>query len=274
MQTLTVRHPAFDFTDSDPVWGDHLEAVSIINSGAIIPAPIERYLIRVMRRARKELDPTAHPELVRTLELFNKQEGQHLKLHAALTDMLRRTRYPRLGEFEEAYEADLEGFLAERPLDWNLAYCEGFESTGCAMAEAWVDGDIQRLCEDHGSVPMQLWMWHLAEEFEHRSVVHDVIGALYPDRALGLRSEGARFNRDHIAGHTLLAAEYVLGVERAAMTPDQVARSEERSLEAALALAAMTEGPMRWVFEPDYDPAGVPAPRDYEQVLTTYPRRP
>jgi uncharacterized protein len=270
---LTVRHPAFDFTDSEPVWGDHLEAVSIINAGAIIPAPIERYLIRVMRRARKELDPATHPELVATLELFNRQEGQHLKLHTALTDMLRRTRYPRLGEFEQAYEAELEGFLADRPLDWNLAYCEGFESTGCALAAAWVDGDVQRLCGDHGSVPMQLWMWHLAEEFEHRSVVHDVIEVLYPDRAFELRTEGATFNRDHVALHSLLAAAYVLEVERADMTPDQVARSEERSLQAALALGSLSEGPMQWVFRPDYDPARVPPPRDYERVLTNYPER-
>jgi len=45
------------------------------------------------------------------------------------------------------------------------------------MARAWVDGDIAAQCGDHGSIPMQLRRWHLAEEFEHRTAaayLHEV----------------------------------------------------------------------------------------------------
>ncbi len=36
----------------------------VINAGAIIPPPIERYLIKVMRLAKQELDPVADADLL------------------------------------------------------------------------------------------------------------------------------------------------------------------------------------------------------------------
>jgi hypothetical protein len=50
---MQVRFPAFEFRSSSPAWGENREAVAIINAGAIIPPAIERYMIRVMRRARQ-----------------------------------------------------------------------------------------------------------------------------------------------------------------------------------------------------------------------------
>jgi uncharacterized protein len=272
---LTVRRPAFDFSASEPIWGDNAEAVTIFNAGAIIPTPIERYLIRVMRTAKQLLDPgdPADAALVEVVDLFNKQEGQHHKLHNGLMAMLCDKRYPRLREFEAAFAADLDDFLATRPLAWNLGYCEGFESTGCALAEAWIDGGIREICGDHGSTPMRLWMWHIAEEFEHRAVVHDVLERLYgADEAFELRKEGATYNRRHTAEHTLAAAAYILEIDQAGMTPDERERSDARARDAAMAVAALSERQMQWVFQPDYDPAAVPPPRDYERVLDDYPR--
>lgn len=264
---LTVRHPVFDLAGSGPHWGDNLEAVAIINAGAIIPSAIERYLIRVMRQAKALLDPVADADLIDTIGDFNKQEGQHLKLHAALLDMLCDTAYPGLRQFETAFAADLDDFLATKPLDWNLAYCEGFEATGCAMAASWVDGTMRDLCGDHGSEVMRMWMWHLAEEFEHRGVVHDVIERLHPDRAHELRTSGALFNRDHIAVHTLGAVAYIQEVDQASMDDDEVAASEVRMMRAAADVAAASTDQMTWVFEPGYDPSTVAPPRDYEAVL-------
>ena len=213
---LTVRKPRFDFTDSVPHWGDNVEAVTIFNSGAIIPTPIERYLIRVMRMAKQQLDPVIDAELIEIIELFNKQEGQHHKLHNDLMAMLTAKAYPRLREFEAAFDADLKEFLATKSLAWNLAYCEGFESTGCALAEAWIDGGIKEICGDHGSIPMQLWMWHMAEEFEHRSVVHDVLHRIYgTEKAFELRKQGAAINRQHNAEHALAAAVYITEIDQA-----------------------------------------------------------
>jgi predicted metal-dependent hydrolase len=265
---LTVRRPAFDFSTSDPHWGNNVEAVTMFNAGAIIPTPIEKYLIRVMRTAKHQLDPIADAELIETVDLFNKQEGQHHKLHHALMEML-CVRYPRLREYEGAFFADLERFLETESLAWNLAYCEGFESTGSALAEAWIDGGIKEICGDHGSEPMRLWMWHMAEEFEHRAIVHDVLQRLYgPEEAFRLRTEGAAFNRRHNADHALAAAAlYITEIDQADVTDAEREASNTRALDAAMAVQALSDAQRQWVFQPDYDPAKVAPPRDYERVL-------
>jgi predicted metal-dependent hydrolase len=208
--------------------------------------------------------------LIADIEVFNKQEGQHLKMHAEFLDMVERT-YPRIREFEAAFEADLMHFLETESLAWNLAYCEGFESAGAAMAEGWINGEVAAMCGDRGSAAMELWMWHLAEEFEHRSVVHDVLHRLYrPEEAFALRTSGADFARGHFSQHSVAAATYLHEVNRASMTDVEVAASQERELAAWTAMGEIHGERLQWVYDPDYDPATIADPRDYEAVLRRY----
>jgi len=268
---MQVRHPAFDIAGSTPHWGDNAEACTVINAGGIIPPPIERYLIKVMRQAKKQLDPTADAVLIEAMGLFNKQEGQHFKLHAEYLDMLEANGYPRIKEYEAAFEADLDEFLETKDLDWNLGYGEGFESSGPALASGWLDGPIQELCGDHGSEIMRLWMWHMAEEFEHRSVVHDVLHRLYGgERAYELRTTVGEFARGHYGDHAGRAAAYMFEVDRADMTEVAAAASVERETEAWLALGAIGGDNFAWIHDPDYDPADVPEPAGYASTLADY----
>lgn len=268
---MIVRYPEMDFSSASPQWGDNTEAVVVINAGAVLPAAIERYMIQVMRRAQRLLDPTSDAALIADLQTFNKQEGQHLKLHAAYLDMLRDGGYPRIGEFETGFAADLDRFLAEESLEWNMAYCEGFESSGAAMARAWVDGDVAAVCGDHGSVPMQLWRWHLAEEFEHRTVVHRMLHRLYGgEKAFALRKSGADFNRAHLAEHSAKAAEYLHEVNRRELGEAEIEASKQREQDAWLAVGMCFGEALNWVYAPDYDPATISPPNEYETTLAAY----
>jgi predicted metal-dependent hydrolase len=268
---VQVRHPTFDLSASVPHWGDHVDACNVINGGAVIPPPIERYLIKVMRQARQLLDPVADADLLADLAVFSRQEGQHLRLHTDYLEMLRLGGYPRIREYEAAFEADLDGFLATRGLGWNLAYAEAFESTGTAMAEAWLDGRIAALCGDRGSEPMRLWMWHMAEEFEHRRVVHDVMARLFgPDEALRLRTEVVAFGRDHFSNHAAAAVAYLYEVDRSSMTEAEEAASLDREVQTWLAYGEVVGDAMGWVFEPGYDPSAVTVPAGYAATLAAY----
>ena len=270
---MQVRHPTFDLAGAVPHWGDDVEACTVINGGAIIPPPIERYLIRVVRRAKAELDPVADADLLADVEVFTKQEGQHLRLHTDYLEMLRLGGYPRIRDHEAAFEADLEGFLVERDLGWNLAYAEAFESSGTAMAAAWLDGRLAELCGDHGSEVMRLWRWHLAEEFEHRRVVHDLMARLLgADEALRLCREVVAWGRDHFSNHAAAATAYLYSVDRAGMTDDEVAASVERELATWVAYGTVFGDALAWVFAPDYDPGAVPEPPGYAEAIAA--RRP
>jgi len=268
---MQVRYPEFDLSDSVPHWGDNVEACTVINAGGIIPPPIERYLIKLMRQVKELLDPVKDAQLLRDVDVFCKQEAQHYKLHDDYLAMLERGGYPRIREYEAAFEADLEEFRTTRDLEWNLGYGEGFESSGPAMASAWLDGHVKALCGDHGSVPMQLWMWHLAEEFEHRTVVHDVLHRLYgPERSFELRKTVGTFARSHYGDHAARAAAYLYEVDRATMTDREIAASIEREGETWLAYGTLFADKLNWILESDYNPLNVDAPAGYGTVLAAY----
>jgi predicted metal-dependent hydrolase len=268
---MRVRCPNFTFNDSVPHWGGNREACTVINAGGIIPPPIERYLIKVMRQAKPLFDPEEDADLLANISVFSQQEAQHFKFHTDYLEMLRTNGYSRIREFEAAFEADLEEFLATRDLAWNLAYGEGFESSGTAMAEGWLDGRVKDLCADHGSVPMQLWMWHMAEEFEHRSVVHDVMHRLYgPERCFELRTTVGAFARGHYGNHAARAAAYLYEVDRASMTDEEVALSLVREKETWIAYGSLFGKSLRWIFDRDYNPSAVAPPAGYESIIAAY----
>jgi hypothetical protein len=139
------------------------------------------------------------------------------------------------------------------------------------MAEAWLDGTIRDLCGDRGSAPMALWRWHLAEEFEHRSVVHDVLDRLYgKEEAFALRKAGADFGRPHFGGHSAQAGLYIHEVDRAGMSPSAIEASLERQQQVYVALGAASAAAMLWVYDHDYDPATIATPREYDAILARY----
>ena len=70
----------------------------------------------------------------------------------------------------------------------------------------------------------------------------------------------------------LLAAMYITEIDQADMSSNDIERSNALALEAATAVAELSATEFLWVFDPDYDPATVSPPRDYERVLDSYPR--
>ena len=106
---------------------------------------------------------------------------------------------------------DFQGFLRDRSLAWNLAYCEGFESTGLISSEFFLQ-EIDDFLADADAAVHELWAWHLAEEFEHRNVAHDVLAALYPGYLRRLR--GFRYCGRHLYGFSDRVRAHMLAIDR------------------------------------------------------------
>ena len=273
MTTIKVRQPPFDFSDVSPQWSPNLEIAHGMNASGIIPAYIEPYLIKVMRKAKAELDPLQHSGLLADIDAFIRQEAQHYKFHASLNKMIRDGGYERMAEFEAAYAADYERFLATKPLSWHLAYCEGFEALGSASAGFMLSGDFDDQFGDADRRPIDLWKWHLAEEYEHRNVVFQTYKAIcggQPIRAWLRRVRGFLFCARHLFGHTSKLKSYLIDVDRARMSPAEVELSKRRVSNASRKEALRRLPGVLKILSPFYDPAALPPPTQLESVLARY----
>jgi predicted metal-dependent hydrolase len=136
---------------------------------------IERYLIRMMSRAKHEIDDE---QVVLDMQAFSSQEAEHTKgherLNAVILSQMSDKGRAQLEEISQELAEDYRYFLNTKTLNFNLAYAEGFESMTCAMA-MW---SFQHATyESLGTGWRELIEWHLAEEIEHRTVAFDVYHA-------------------------------------------------------------------------------------------------
>lgn len=273
-QVMKVRHPDFDFSDARAHWAPNAEAAQIINGGNVSPVGVEPFLIKVLRRAKGQLDPVKDADLIADIETFNKQEGQHMKMHSGFLKLLQETGYDQTIKFQTSLEADYERFLNTKSLRWLLAYCEGFESLGSSVAAMWVDGSFDDLLEGADEKPQELWRWHLAEEFEHRTVVYRAYHALYGKPliwAWAFRVYGFLYDAGHQGKYVKKYTEYLLAKDREGMSVGELAESKRREKIARKALPGFSAiGKFARVFSPFYNPANTPPPKRLEEVLAHY----
>jgi predicted metal-dependent hydrolase len=273
--TIPVRAPRFDLSETPVVWGSNPEAVMAVNAGSPIITPIEVFLIKVLNRARAELDPVADAELVADMDAFNKQEGQHYRTHAGFNKLLREY-CPAIAAIEDEYSADMERFLETKSLSWLLGYCEGFEAVGGLHAENWVDGFLPELTGGAGTAVVAMFQWHLAEEYEHRTVAFRLFERLYdgpPELEYVFRIKMFLRGTRHFGGYIERVRRALLATYREGMTETELARSKEQEAETGGALKVARNRTLGPVFGRGYDPARTPPPRHEAEILALYPVR-
>jgi uncharacterized protein len=269
---MRVRQPTIDYSGVQPVWAPHTEFAHAFTANSLVPAYIEPYLIKVMRKAKDQLDPERDADLLADIAIFNKQEAQHYKQHAAFNKRIRESGFEGMATYEAAYEADYDRFLAEKSLKFNVAYCEGFEALGSASAPFFLDA-IDDLTAQADPAVVELWAWHLAEEFEHRTVCHELYDRLYGrrwDRGYFYRVWAFVYAVRHIGGHVGRLNKYLLETQRATMTDGEVKASRKRERAYSLRRIKHSFPRMLKVLKPTYDPAKLEPPERLELWLNRY----
>ncbi len=265
---MKARRPSLDFTHAPAHWIPDAPAYAYQLDAASTMLPyLEPYLIRVQKLARERLDPATHADLIRAIDLFNQQEANHYRLHAKYNAVLRR-HYPGLERFEAEIKADFERFLREKSLAWNLAYCEGFECTGLVSAEFFF-GPAEPFLRTADPSARDLWAWHLAEEFEHRSVCHDVLRALHPGwfRRLGGYFDFLR----HLQAYGDRVAAYLKSVDRERGTCPAGAEEKDRAFDRVRSRFMLPR--LARILLPGYDPAPRATAPLLEAALVRYDTR-
>jgi predicted metal-dependent hydrolase len=272
---MKVRFPKFDFAGVSAHWAPDPEFAQGFNAASLIPAHVEPYLLKVMRVARERLHPSKQP-LINELDIFCKQEMQHMKHHLAYNKLVRAQGYEGLAPIEAKVAADFERFLSERSLRFNLAYCEGFESMSASACEAWFEEFDDYLADAHPAV-VGLWRWHLAEEFEHRTVCSDVyheLSGLNPIARYFYRIYGYFYALIHLGRFQKAAASYLLARDREKMTKAELVDSLARERAVTRRTLRSFLPMMLKIVLPTYDPAKRRVPSGLQEYLIEFENRP
>lgn len=268
---MKARFPKFDFSQIRAHWAPNQEFAQRANAASLIPAYIEPYLLKVMIKARPLLDPKK-AKLIEELDIFIKQEMQHCKHHINFNKRLHEVGYDFLKPIERDYEAGYKNFLANKSLRFNLAYCEGFESLSATACELYFE-DYCELLEGADPEPTNMWRWHLAEEFEHRTVCSDVyheLSGLNPVFRYFYRLYGYFYAVIHLGRFQTMVAKKLIEHDRSTMTSEEVKASIERDKYARKIMGRRFLKTVMMICSPFYDPLKRRTPNGYEQYLVDF----
>jgi predicted metal-dependent hydrolase len=167
---VPVRRISFSYPDDlDPDWNRRLpQFAAAANSVALLMPYAEPYFVRSIRAVLPRL-----PEPLRTeAHAYMRQETEHHRQHRRFNDLV-VARHPRLARLEALAKRAYGGLARRRSERFNLAFAAGSETMAFCLAR-WSERHLSELFDDADPVPATLFLWHLAEEAEHKAVAHDV----------------------------------------------------------------------------------------------------
>lgn len=181
MTDLTARRVRFTWPDdADPVWTPRLPELSVAaNAVSMLMPHAEPYVVASVRAAVGQMSDERSDDgtgtamdatLMADARAYLHQEAQHHAQHRRFNDVL-VARYPNLARQDRLWRW-VFGRLRRRSTQFGLAFAAGFETIAFVSAR-WVDAH-QRLLRDADPTAATLFLWHLAEEVEHKEVAFDV----------------------------------------------------------------------------------------------------
>jgi predicted metal-dependent hydrolase len=274
---MKVRKPNFDYSNVPLYWAKNHEFAQRWNTGSLIPAYIEPFLVKVLFKCKPLLEEKRCANLLEDVNIFIKQEMEHCKSHIKFNRHYSTFGYDEIKPMEEAFAADYDRFLETTSLRFQVAYCEGFEALSAISVTAMFE-EFDEFFEGANQEVVDLWRWHLAEEYEHRSVMHEVFHQLYgknPVTGYLWRIYGFYYCMRHMSGFAKRAARMVLAKDRAGMTQEQLARSVANEKRVGKAMVRPAIRHLLEILSPFYQPARRRPPRGVQAYLgEAYPPAP
>jgi uncharacterized protein len=211
---LATRRVRFSWPDDlDPMWTPRVPELAVAaNSVSMLMPHAEPFVVASVRAALDD-GSIADVDLAAGARAYVHQEAQHHAQHRRFNDLL-VARYPALSRVERFLGWSF-GRLRRRSTRFGLAFAAGFETIAFVGAR-WVDRR-HALLRDAEPTATTLFLWHLAEEVEHKEVAFDIYEAAGGGR---LRYAWATF----VAGLVLATAALIgcwtiLAGERRLLSP-------------------------------------------------------
>ncbi len=171
-----IRPVEFPFPERvPPIWNPGKPVLShLANAASLLLPYMEPFIIHSVREASKQI---SEPALLDTARGWMGQEAQHYKQHRRYNEALIAAGYPELRAREAEMERDYRA-LRKRPLRYKVAYTAGFEVMALSIAHTLV-ADREYFFRDAEPSVASMWLWHLIEEIEHKTLAFDIYQHLY-----------------------------------------------------------------------------------------------
>ncbi len=170
---LPVRRVRMEYPeDFDPAWIKGNPEFAYAANGVSLMMPYyEPYFIRSIRSTLDLLD---EPLRVRT-ETYVAQEQQHQLAHLDFNRLVHE-RYPTVESRERRLKWICDRLWRKRSQKFNVAFAAGSETIAFVMAR-WAEDRLGHLFLGADATAATLFLWHLAEEVEHKTAAFDVFEA-------------------------------------------------------------------------------------------------
>lgn len=154
--------------DFDPIWTARPELAISANAVSLLMPHVEPYVVDAVADVVDDLDVP----LAADAQAFVRQERQHHSQHRRFNDLV-VDRFPGLSRIEAVMAATFRFLRRRASSRFALAFAAGFETVAFSAAR-WTAGRQHDLFDDADETATTLFLWHLAEEVEHKGVAHDV----------------------------------------------------------------------------------------------------
>jgi predicted metal-dependent hydrolase len=168
-----VRNPALTYPDDVPLaWHRTMpELAFAANSISLMMPYVEPFIAKTMRAAAPRLDEP----LRSATESFARQELSHHVQHRRFNDLLAE-QCPGIRRLERWMRWSYDRIHRKRSAAFNIAFAAGSEAGAFGIAR-WIDHHVATLFDEADPEVAALFLWHLAEEVEHKAAAHDVFVA-------------------------------------------------------------------------------------------------
>lgn len=210
---LPVRAIRFDYpAGMDVCWTPRFPELAMMANSVSLAMPfVEPYVIASTKAAIGHLDEAAR----QSAEAYIAQEARHHVQHRRFNDLL-RARYPRAARVERWMAATYGWLQRSRSVRFNAAFAAGFETIAYSAAR-WIEPQVDELFAGAHTDASNLFLWHLAEEVEHKGVAFDVHRAVGGSRTTYVAAMLCALTI--LGWFTMLGAVVILGRERRLWNP-------------------------------------------------------
>lgn len=260
---LQVRKVNIDFSHAKIDWNPTGPEFShVFNAFSSLAPALEPFLIRTMRVAQEKL-PEGQAAMQADIDLFNTQESRHYRMHAQFNKLLYAAGY-ELKDAETKLKADYERFFTKKGLKFCVAYSEGFETLGPALSGFFFDRSPE-LMEQWDEPTTFLWLWHVAEEYEHRAVVNGTYETLWGD--YWYRIYGLWYALIHIFAYVIKNSNRMIKQDLATGAIKGKWRSRRRQISSLAGLVRYAVPKLAVCHRRDYDPTTMPPIESVNVIL-------